>query len=754
MFVFDLINISLLAVVFIYLLFALLIIQKGKDLYAYFHLLIILSVIFWTAGMFFYRSATPENVVLYCTILYIGPTFIASVFFLFSFVFPHNKLPSIWCFLFTVLANLLIIALVLVPELVIVDVEIIPGEEHRIIWGKYYFVYVLYQVFFVSASLVILFRKYLKEKGRLKYQLRYVLVGCSLSYSLAMVTNLIVVWWGDFRFNWMGQIFSILMASSIFFAIIKYRLMGIRFIASKIYIYLIVAIFAYIYFQFMLYVHILVLSGKASLAQLTLFDLSSTIVFAITLLPFLLYIQKSSDILFFKGQNPRKLIKDVSIRLSGVIDLGQLAIALNEELRKVVGTEKVFLAIKDPHQAKNSDNLVLLSAKDKKVVFTKEKFPKEFKIFSFSKHITNVITKEELKHIPGVSKGLLSKMSKYDTEGIVPLEVHKKPVGVLLLSSKITQEEYSLEDIEFIEIIASQVAIAIENAKLYNKVKIFNRRLKIEIKSAIKDFENSNKDLTQANVKLVRAYEKLHKLDRAKSEFLSIASHQLRTPLTSIKGFTSLLLEGTYGEISQNVRTVLGKVFTSNERLIHLVEDLLNISRIESGRFVFDLKENKIQPLIEEIIDSFIVPAKAKKIKFEYKPSKQKIPPFIFDNNKIQELLSNLIDNAVKYTQKGVIKVSLKYQDNKVLIKIKDSGMGISKGETEYIFDKFQRGKGVTQVHTEGVGLGLYVCKKVIEAHKGRIWAESPGTGKGSTFFVELKTDFKPTLKAEKELKK
>ncbi len=697
------------------------------------------SVGFWSLGLWgVIRSDNLLEATLYQYLLDIGAILSPIAYFRFVVVLLRIEEKKKKELFLVYVLGMIFIVLNFFP-IFKVGMETVEGTNFNywIIPGPIYYFFPFFFLFITCYSVFLGLKNYEAQKGFLRNQVIYVLVAGLIGF-MGGVTNFFpqIV-----KVYPIGNYFVILYIISMAYAIIRFRLMGIKFIASKIYIYLIVAIFTYIYFQYMLYVHILVLSGKASLFQLTLFDFASSLVFAIGLLPFLNYIQKSSDILFFRGQNPRHLIKDLSIRIGGVIDLNQLTMTLGEELRKLLGTEKISILITD----KNSKTgFVLLQILRKKVKKTRVKEGEE--LFETLKVTKELVVRNEISGDTEIGRKVFYEMEHFGAEIATPLRAHHKTIGVLFLGPKVTQDGYSKEDAEFIEIISSQAAVAIENARLYAEVKVFNNRLRVEVKNAISDLENSNKDLTQTNLKLVYAYEKLHKLDRAKSEFLSIASHQLRTPLTSIKGFTSLLLEGTYGEISQNVRTVLGKVFTSNERLIHLVEDLLNISRIESGRFVFDLKENKIQPLIEEIIDSFIVPAKAKKIKFEYKPSKQKIPPFIFDNNKIQELLSNLIDNAVKYTQKGVIKVSLKYQDNKVLIKIKDSGMGISKGETEYIFDKFQRGKGVTQVHTEGVGLGLYVCKKVIEAHKGRIWAESPGTGKGSTFFVELKTDFKPKL--------
>jgi signal transduction histidine kinase len=612
-------------------------------------------------------------------------------------------------------------------------------------------VYVIFPILFLCLNCYSMFlgvRYYKISKGLLRSQIKYVILAGLVGF-MGGSTNFFPQITGDYP---IGNYFVFLYVIAMSYAIIKHRLMGIRLIVSKIYIYLIIALLVYLYFQYMLYVHILVFSGEATLIQLTLFDLSSTLIFAIALLPFLVYIQKSSDILFFRGQNPRQLIKDLSIKIGGVIDLRELTITLNSELKKLLGTEKVYVAIKDTHQTKRYINFNLLNEEQGRVNFTKERLliADEGLVNSYLS-AANIVTKKEALADKNMSKDILKKLSKYDVEMVVPLEVHKKPVGFLFLSSKATQEPYTHEDVELIEIIASQVAISIENAKLYNEIKVFNRRLKMKIRSAVDEFENSNNDLTEANTKLVRAYEKLHKLDRAKSEFLSIASHQLRTPLTSIKGFTSLLMEGTYGKVSNQVNVVLSKIFISNERLINLVEDLLNISRIESGRFVFDLKENEICPLLESVVDSFAVPAKAKNIEIEYHHPTKKIPPFVFDKNKMQELLSNLLDNAVKYTKEGIIKVTLKQEAKKIQITIKDSGMGIPKGETEYIFDKFQRGKGVTQVNTEGVGLGLYVCKKVIEAHNGKIWAESEGIGKGSEFFVELRSDFRPIVKNSKK---
>lgn len=239
--------------------------------------------------------------------------------------------------------------------------------------------------------------------------------------------------------------------------------------------------------------------------------------------------------------------------------------------------------------------------------------------------------------------------------------------------------------------------------------------------------------------RLAMANQRLKKLDQAKSEFISIASHQLRTPLTSIKGFISLILEGSYGPVVPEVQNALNKVYMSNERLIQLVEDLLSISRIESGRIKFDMKKTDMVQLAKEVVEMFVLRAKEKGLDLVVDvPHNEKIPEIPADANKMREVLSNLIDNAIKYTDKGSVTISIHRHIDTVRITIADTGMGVDSEDVPYLFQKFSRGKNVDRVHANGTGLGLYVGKNIVEAHHGRIWVESDGKDSGSKFHVEL----------------
>ena len=255
-------------------------------------------------------------------------------------------------------------------------------------------------------------------------------------------------------------------------------------------------------------------------------------------------------------------------------------------------------------------------------------------------------------------------------------------------------------------------------------------------------------DLQKLSDQLAIANSKLRQLDKAKSEFISIASHQLRTPLTAIKGFVSLLLEGTYGQVPETQKGALEKVYISNERLVQLVEDLLNISRIESGRMEFDFQEGQIEDLVTEAVNTLDLSAKAKGLYLEWKKPAQLAPKTKIDITKIKEVISNMIDNAIKYTQKGGVTVRMEngaFFDHTTMerkhvlrVIVSDTGIGMEKEDIENIFDKFVRGKEISHYHTDGTGLGMFIAKKVTEAHQGKIWAESSGKGKGSRFILEL----------------
>ena len=216
------------------------------------------------------------------------------------------------------------------------------------------------------------------------------------------------------------------------------------------------------------------------------------------------------------------------------------------------------------------------------------------------------------------------------------------------------------------------------------------------------------------------------------------AAHQLRTPLTGIKGYLSMVLEGDYGPISQKVKNIVEEVFTNSDRLTRLVNIFLNVSRIESGKFEMAKKDTDLVLLIEGAIKTMKLPAEQKKLDLVFRQPKKLIPHLRLDQEKIQDVLLNLIDNAIKYTPKGKIEIFVEEIGLAIQVTVKDTGIGIPKGEDRELFKKFVRGEGVAQINTGGSGLGLFIVKKIVEAHSGKVWVESAGKGMGSSFIFTL----------------
>jgi signal transduction histidine kinase len=238
---------------------------------------------------------------------------------------------------------------------------------------------------------------------------------------------------------------------------------------------------------------------------------------------------------------------------------------------------------------------------------------------------------------------------------------------------------------------------------------------------------------------LEEANEKLKELDKLKSQFLSIASHDLRSPLTIIRNFISLLLEGAYGKLSDAGREGLQQVFDRATDMAKSVDTYLNVSRIEQGRMKYDFIEIELLPLIRSAVAAYAPNAEKKGLKLAatYDPALEGVKAKI-DVAKINEVFNNLLDNTIKYTPSGSVDVSVRREGQIARITIKDTGVGMSKETIGKLFQLFSTADDSRKVNVTSTGVGLYITKAHVEAHGGRIWAESEGEGKGSTFIVEL----------------
>ncbi len=303
------------------------------------------------------------------------------------------------------------------------------------------------------------------------------------------------------------------------------------------------------------------------------------------------------------------------------------------------------------------------------------------------------------------------------TSLVYPVTGKNEITGIMIFSLVKNTEEISLEEKDLIESFTNIAGLAVQNSQLYSTL------------------EQTTEELRFAN-------EKLKELDKLKDEFVSLASHELRTPMTVIKSYLWMVLQGKVEKGSDKEKEYLGRVYKSTEDLISLVNSMLNVSRIEAGKIIVVPQPEDIVKWTKEFAEDLIPRQQETGITIEVKDPSQPIPQVLVDSAKIREVYTNIIGNSFKFTPKGgKITISFDVKGENVEIHIADNGKGIDKEDMPKLFQKFgQTGKDVlTRPLAQGTGLGLYITKAIVELHGGKIWAESEGEGKGTTFSFSLK---------------
>ncbi len=305
-----------------------------------------------------------------------------------------------------------------------------------------------------------------------------------------------------------------------------------------------------------------------------------------------------------------------------------------------------------------------------------------------------------------------------------------------LLNIKIITTEilaFVLAIVSFYEVIISQgLLLIILRSGIFFLVFSFGILLIRSVRKEVEQRERLEiltKQLESANTKLIE-------LDKLKSEFLSFASHQVKSPMAVVKGYAELIADGTYGTVTDEVKDKAQKIKESADRMIALVNNLLDERKIEEGKMDFKFEQVDIAKIVGSMVEEFKGIATKKGLDMQFEST---IPSLIIkaDEQKIRQVIQNLIDNSIKYTEKGFVKVKLEDKGDSVLISVSDSGRGISPELQKKLFQQFVRDE-TTKREIQGTGLGLYIAKQIVEAHHGNIWTESVGEGKGSQFYVRL----------------
>ena len=258
--------------------------------------------------------------------------------------------------------------------------------------------------------------------------------------------------------------------------------------------------------------------------------------------------------------------------------------------------------------------------------------------------------------------------------------------------------------------------------------------------------DEQTKEIRKAYEVEKQAHEELKKLDLAKTQFTKAATHHLRTPLTSIIGYLELILGGSYGKLNNiEIKKRILSARKSADILQSLIEDILDIALLRTGKAILNLEAIQIEEVIEDIVKEEEPQAKNKGIYLKWEKPKTLLPKIRVDKKRIREAIYNIVDNAIKYTEKGGVKIKVEYLKSEpkevILTTIADTGVGLSEEEQRMFLQGeyfFERGKEAEKLWGPGKGIGLVIAYEFIKAHQGKLWAGSEGRGKGSTFYVEL----------------
>lgn len=696
------------SIIFIYGIFVLKKDFKNKVNLFYSLLFFVTSI--WT--IFISLSISINNAkqsLLISKLLYLFGILTPIIFFFFTTNYTKRLTSKIVSFL--LILPILPLTYLLFTNKIISDVIIYPNNHSLIFTTNAWIYFFLFFAYFI-LSYIILIIHYFKISGIEKKRTQFLLWGTLIPSIFVSIFDIILTLFKNFEFVWVGPFFILFFLASMVYSTARFQFMGVKLIVKKNLISLIT----------ILLITLIAVGAKIIISQkISIYSWQINILillFSLLLLPFFqrLFIWIAKNILNLPIFDPEKIIDHLNKSQDVQLSAHSACVTTISSLMDIFDLPAAAILIY--HENKNEYLTEYSRGLD---------FPTLEKIIDDNKNEINDLSKKQIDYyfygIDKFSPSLHNELKKENINFLFPLVAKNKNIGLILLSTKKHQEFFDRDSSRIIKIICDQAAISLENAILYDKAQEFNAKLKLKVFDA-------TKDLQEANSRLI-------KIDKSKSDFISIASHQLRTPLTIIKGFTSMLLEGSFGIVPGKQIEPLKMVYQANDRLIQLIENLLNISRIEAGKLQFKYTITQLEDIVNNVIEELRTNANLKGLKLIWSKPSSPLPPLNIDEEKIRQVIMNLIENALKYTNEGEVNVKLEKNDNQIEFSVIDSGLGIKPGDLSKLFQKFSRGTGNTALK-EGTGLGLYVARQMIEIHKGKIWAESDGENMGSKFIFQL----------------
>lgn len=650
------------------------------------------------------------------------------LFFLLVVTFPKTKLqlnPKV--FLATIVFTFFMIPVIQSPLIF----KAVNPFTTQPVPGMAFPLFLLQTIVFLGGGFVDLLKKLKKAIGVEKNQLKFFLLGTIFMFVSILITNLfLVIVFKTTNFVGLLPIYTLVFLSCISYAIVKHRFLDINLLVARAVAYTVVILMIGGFYSFAIFVvGSLIFGFELSWAQFII-NGAITILVAFTFQPLRRSIESITDKIFYKGYyNAQDLLKSLSTVMSTTIELDFLTTKVLQKVLAEIRIEK--------------GTFVVLAKRGGKSDYLQFRGNNNDPLLEWEKIDRLLLTQKPLVFDELEESDVKTIMRDHGISLVLPLVVRNEKIGLLILGSKASGDIYSSDDLKVLEILASEISVAIQNALAFEEIKLFTLTLQDRVNKATKELRDAN--------------EKLQQLDKLKDEFVSLASHELRTPMTAIKSYLWMTLEEKGGPITEKQKFYLERAYVSNNRLIKLVNDMLNVSRIESGRMTLDITHVNLLKLAEEIAGELTPRSNEVGVKIIVSHLDNAFSEALCDPDKIREVFYNLIGNSLKFTPSGgTITISFHKNGSMIETYVKDTGRGIAYEDMKKLFQKFQivGNEYLRKQNTQGTGLGLYISKSLIEMQGGKMWVESDGENKGSTFSFSLKVfDEKEARKIEESQK-
>lgn len=668
----------------------------------------------------FLTTSDPGLAILWAHIYYVAGVLIAYALLEFSLHYPRVVPVRQWLRILIGAMFAILVAMSVVNDGLVQQAVIAPGFANNLtLTMPLYYLYIAYYAVAVSIASWLFITGIAdarRRRGR-RMSRALALFGMCIAISLlgGMWFNLLLPLIGTYGYIWAGPPCAIVFAIAALVAITRRGVLDLRqaFVRTTVYAAVVVALIG-VYSVVVFGILQLFLPTNSDHQTQVIVQTVVAVLLALMAQPLREFFDKIVGRLFYRNtyliENALDKMRDIT---SNEVKTATLASKTLDTLRELLQTEKIGLYIFEEqrqqfylsghpltqHQRYLWDELASLIT---------PAMPR-----MIDRQTVERLQYPRLEHV----------VDSAHVQMMVRLSVRRQAVGVLVFSAKQSGKHYDAKDIRLLTAVADELAIAIQNSLRFHEIQVFNATLQERIGDATKELRASNRQL--------------QKLDEAKDEFVSMASHQLRTPLTSVKGYIDMVLQGDAGKITPMQHQLLSEAFTSSERMVHLINDFLNVSRLQTGKFMLDRRAIDLGKVVGQEVDALRTTADSRELTLQYHPP-SRLPILYLDEGKLRQVVMNFIDNAIYYSREhSTIKIRLAIELGDVVFEVHDKGIGVPKAEQAHLFTKFFRAANARKQRPDGTGVGIYLAKRVITDHGGSMIFSSV-EGEGSVFGFRL----------------